>query len=178
MDARQLIVDIAMSYLGKKYKWGGDDPIEGFDCSGLVIECLKSIGKLPREGDWTADSLYSAAIYRRCLLKDGPQAGDLVFWMVPTTTKSGHRAIHVEICISKYLAIGASGGGSKTKTETDAVNQNAYIKIRPIGSRPGKVEFADVFRNRNPLVGDLNDIELMDKYTEILSAVKRSRFSS
>ena len=53
---RKLVQRIAMSYLGTFYTWGGDDP-SGFDCSGLVIECLKSIGVLPRSGDWTANTL-------------------------------------------------------------------------------------------------------------------------
>jgi len=28
------------------YLWGGDDPLAGFDCSGFVIEILKSVGIL------------------------------------------------------------------------------------------------------------------------------------
>jgi hypothetical protein len=43
--------------------------------------------------------------------------------------------VHVEICLSEELSIGASGGGSKTKTIKDAIKQNAFIKIRPIHSR-------------------------------------------
>ena len=37
---------LAWKYIGKFYKWGGDDP-SGFDCSGFVIEILKSVGILP-----------------------------------------------------------------------------------------------------------------------------------
>jgi cell wall-associated NlpC family hydrolase len=71
---RKMVQRIAMSYLGTFYIWGGDDP-SGFDCSGLAIECLKSVGVLPREGDWTAQDL--SAMFPRV---DPPQGGDLVFW--------------------------------------------------------------------------------------------------
>jgi cell wall-associated NlpC family hydrolase len=123
---RKMVQRIAMSYLGTFYIWGGDDP-SGFDCSGLAIECLKSVGVLPREGDWTAQDL--SAMFPRV---DPPQGGDLVFW---TSLQGSSHVVHVEICLSEELSIGASGGGSKTKTIKDAIKQNAFIKIRPIHSR-------------------------------------------
>jgi len=123
---RDLVLKIAFSYLGTFYSWGGDSP-SGFDCSGFVIECLKSVGVLPRKGDWTA-----AALYHRFPIKPANgKAGDLVFWANTT----GGKIIHVEIMINDELAIGASGGGSKTLTRQDAIRHNAFIKIRPIDSR-------------------------------------------
>ena len=122
---RQLVLDIAFSYLGTFYTWGGDDP-SSFDCSGFVIECLKSVGALPREGDWTAKALW----HKFPIKPANGKAGDLVFWSNPSD-----KIIHVEICINEDVAIGASGGGSKTKTREDAIKHNAFIKIRPIDSR-------------------------------------------
>lgn len=129
---------IAMAYLGKPYIWGGDDPMRGFDCSGFVIEILKSVGKLPRRGDWTADMLYNRLpkIERKDV-----RNGCLIFW----EGNSG-KMIHVEFMINSTLAIGASGGGSKTKTIEDAIQQNAFIKVRPIDSRPGPKWFCDPFK--------------------------------
>lgn len=133
---RQLVLKIAFSYLGTFYSWGGDSP-SGFDCSGLVIECLKSVGALPRKGDWTA-----AALYHRFPIKPANgKAGDLVFW----ANQKGGKIIHVEICINGDLAIGASGGGSRTRTRQDAINHNAFIKIRPIDSRKYVVGFANPY---------------------------------
>jgi len=128
---------IALSFLGLPYVWGGDDPVQGFDCSGFVIEILKSVGVLPREGDWTADGLW-----RRFRDKEvpSPTLGCLVFWF-----NIEGRAVHVEFCLDDKLAIGASGGGRNVKTMQDAVRQNAYIKIRPILSRGGNKRFADPF---------------------------------
>lgn len=103
--------------------------MEGFDCSGYVIEILKSIGHLPREGDWTAAGLWE---HFRNLEVSYPQRGCLVFY----ENKSRTRIVHVEFCLDAELAIGASGGGSRTGTIRKAVDNNAYIKVRPIESRP------------------------------------------
>ena len=124
-----LATNIAMHYLGKPYKWGGDDP-SGFDCSGLMIEVLKSTGRLPRKGDWTAALLYKMLLPNQV---DTPHEGCLVFWK--TNGLQGSKIIHVEYCITKTLSVGASGGGSSVKTDKDAWDRNAYIKVRPIHSR-------------------------------------------
>jgi cell wall-associated NlpC family hydrolase len=47
---RKMAVEYAEKFIGKFYKWGGDDPA-GFDYSGLAIEVLKAVGVLPRKGD-------------------------------------------------------------------------------------------------------------------------------
>ena len=133
MTERETALKIAWSFLGRPYIWGGDDPMRGFDCSGFVIECLKSVGKLPQKGDWTANTLFG--LFRKV---QDPDLGCLVFWGSP-------RIIHVEFCIDDKLSIGASGGGSRTKTEADAISQNAYIKIRPFRSRNGIAGFCDPF---------------------------------
>ena len=41
------IADVAMGMVGTRYRYGGTDPIEGFDCSGLVLLRLQP-GGLPR----------------------------------------------------------------------------------------------------------------------------------
>ena len=53
----ELLKLYALSFLGTPYRWGGDDPLEGFDCSGLVQELLASIGSDP-PGDQTSQKLY------------------------------------------------------------------------------------------------------------------------
>jgi len=125
---RKMVLRIAYHYLGTWYQWGGDDP-RGFDCSGLAIECLKSVGVLPYFGDWTAHQLFTLFPIRPA----NPKPGDLVFW----ASSSGNRIRHVEIAVSDELSIGASGGGSGVRTVDDAVRENAYIKIRPIETRRG-----------------------------------------
>lgn len=122
--SRQLAVKVAWCFLGKPYIWGGDDPVKGFDCSGFCIEILKSVGMLPRKGDWTASGLYQYFADRKVA---DPYEGCLAFW-----DNGRGKVIHVEFCLSNSVTIGASGGGSAILTEQDAVSHNAYVKVRPL----------------------------------------------
>jgi len=132
---KEIALKVAWAKLDKPYLWGGDDPLAGFDCSGFVIECLKSAGVLPRAGDWTAEQLFS--MFKANPLSKEPYAGCLVFWENPIA--------HVELCLDETFSIGASGGGSETKTEADAIKENAYVKIRPIRSRARIYGYVDPF---------------------------------
>jgi cell wall-associated NlpC family hydrolase len=125
---RQIVLDVARRNWGKFYTWGGDDP-SSFDCSGLVIECLKSVGVLARGGDWTAAQLWKMFSENQVVI---PDSGDLVFW-----ENSNHKVVHVEIVLNRELSLGASGGGSFVRTVDDAIKYNAFVKIRPITSRAG-----------------------------------------
>lgn len=40
-DTRKRIVDLARSFIGGTYVYGGDSPSEGFDCSGLILYVYK-----------------------------------------------------------------------------------------------------------------------------------------
>ncbi len=134
---REVAVRVAWASYGKPYIWGGDDAIAGFDCSGYCIEILQSVGILP-SGDWTAAGLWSRFASSRV---DEPSEGCLVFWK----TGSGHIR-HIEFCIGGGLSLGASGGGSRTKTEADAIRHNAFIKVRPIEGRGTVAGFVDPFQ--------------------------------
>ena len=142
-EKRTLATKIALHFLGSPYIWGGDDPMRGFDCSGFVIEVLKSIGVLPRSGDWTAANLWE--LFKRHHVNK-PYTGCLVFYRARQSENSP--IIHVEYCIDAVHTIGASGGGSKTNTVDDAVKQNAYIKIRPINNDRWVHGFLDPFGGR------------------------------
>lgn len=130
--------DYSLLFVGLFYKWGGDDP-SGFDCSGLVVEILKSVGILSRRGDWTAHDLYN---HFEKYKVETPEAGCLAFWF----DGRGKRVIHVEFCIDEYRTIGASGGGSSTFDLDSAIRHNAFIKIRPINyNRAGELVFINPF---------------------------------
>ncbi len=133
---RELALDYAWKFVGTFYSWGGDDP-SGFDCSGFMVEVLKSVGKLPRRGDWTAAGLWK---HFESLSVTAPTEGCLVFWY------SGDKIVHVEMCVDSARSLGASGGGSRTVTKGDAIKHNAFIKMRPFGSRPNVWGFVDPFK--------------------------------
>lgn len=135
-DKRILLATrVALSALWTPYRWGGDDPMAGFDCSGFVIEILKTVGILNRGYDNTARGLFL-----KFSEVDEPKEGCLVFWR-----GSGQRIIHVEYCLDSVYSIGASGGGGKTVNLDEAIKQNAYIKIRPFRSRANIAGFANPF---------------------------------
>lgn len=120
------IIQYAMSFIGTPYRWGGDDPIHGFDCSGLVQEILASVGADP-VGDQTAQGLYDhfAPISEKVR---GP--GALAFY-----GKSIREITHVVFMVSEEIAVGANGGGSKTVNEDEAAKSNAFVKLRPVEYR-------------------------------------------
>lgn len=142
---RQIATDVAMGFRNLPYLWGGDDPVAGFDCSGLCIEVLKSVGLLPGGGDWTAAMLWEHfANHHNCaVLRSQITEGCLVFWHSRTDKR---HIVHVEYAINTELCIGASGGGSKTKDRQDAIKQNAYIKVRPWVNRAGIYGVVDPFK--------------------------------
>lgn len=125
---------LAWHFIGTFYTWKGDDP-SGFDCSGFVIEILKSVGIVPRKYDNTARGLYEEMFDK---LVARPYKGCLVFFGEPIVS-------HVEFCIDNEFSIGASGGGKATTTIKKAIEQNAFIKLRPIKRNRNIVGYIDPF---------------------------------
>ena len=68
--ARAMALKIAWAYLGRPYRWGGDDPMAGFDCSGFIVEILQSVGLIERREDFTAQGLWELFTARGCGLED------------------------------------------------------------------------------------------------------------
>jgi cell wall-associated NlpC family hydrolase len=122
-----LLIRYAMSFVGLPYRWGGDDPMEGFDCSGLVQEILASAGMDP-PGDQTAQALYDHFEKTGTVGAVGP--GVLAFY-----GQSVRKITHVGFCIDQYRMVEAGGGGSRTINLKAAVDQNAYVRIRLVTTR-------------------------------------------
>ena len=129
------------SYLNMPYIWGGDDFL-GFDCSGSVVECLKSISYIGLGDDFTADGLWQRFKDYETSIK-GTREGALIFWF----DKYG-KAYHIAICKNQLFCYTADGGGSKVKTIQDAIKYNAFMKLRRIDHRGNVYKIVYFFRDK------------------------------
>ena len=134
---RDCATNYLQKWIGHFYLWSGDDP-SGFDCSGLIVEVLQSVGLLKHKSDYSADMLYNKFKDRS---REQGHKGYLVFWLNNTQEK----AIHIEMMVDEHHTIGASGGGSRTKTIADAIRDNAFVKMRPLGYRGLNYKICDPF---------------------------------
>jgi hypothetical protein len=128
MNVRSLAIESLKKFINTPYRWAGNDPMEGFDCSGLVIEVLQSVGVLPANGDWTAHQL-SKKFPQTDIMREGV----LVFWDWDKDSIIDH--VEMVAFLSEegeLFTVGASGGNSHTLNNSVAQSQNAYVKIRPL----------------------------------------------
>ncbi|MHC4867452.1 MAG: NlpC/P60 family protein [Planctomycetota bacterium] len=129
MNRREAALWVWERQLGEPYLWAGDDPLGGFDCSGLAGEGLRSVGVIGR-----ADRYASFQLAEMWQATTDIKPGCLLFWN--RRQQDGSQRIgHVEIVWrvlddGTVLTIGASGGGRKTDTLQDAIDSDAYVKIR------------------------------------------------
>lgn len=119
---KQTLVGTALGLLGVKYKYGGETPNTGFDCSGLVSYAAeKSLGlKLPRQ---SADIARQGKSVKRSEL----QRGDLVFF-----NTRGARFSHVGIYLGNHKFVHAPRAGAVVRIEDMNV---AYWRKRYNGAR-------------------------------------------
>lgn len=125
---------------GKPYRWGGDDPMAGFDCSGAMVEILKSCGILDHHADLTADGLWNR--YPRTTT---PTFGTLVLF---GTGRATHVGMVDRVIGDSVIFFEFGGGGSKTLTTQDAISQNAFGRYRVVngpGMRTDLLGYCDPF---------------------------------
>lgn len=81
------IAEVAMGMVGTRYRYGGADPRDGFDCSGLVYYSYGQAGyRVPR----TSQELFRAV---RKIAVGAADPGDLMFFQ--DQTKLSHVGIYV-----------------------------------------------------------------------------------
>lgn len=122
----ELLRAVALSFLNTPYRWAGDDPT-GLDCSGLVIEILKSVGLAP-PNDVTAQGLFD--YFEAPGSWNKYSIGALAFYGQSVT-----KITHVAMLLDQHRIIEAGGGGSKVTDTASAIAVNAFVRIRPIRYR-------------------------------------------
>lgn len=119
---RNEIVTTAQKYVGIPYKWGGESPRTGFDCSGLTMVVYRLNGlQLPRssKAQWQAG---------RPIDPSQLQRGDLVFF----ATSGGQKVSHVGIYVGDNEFLHAPGKNRKIRISSLS---SEYYKSRYLGAR-------------------------------------------
>ena len=119
---REKIVKTAGRYVGVPYRWGGESPRTGFDCSGLTMVVYRLNGlNLPRSSrqQWEAG---------RRIDRSRLQKGDLVFF----ATRGGSKVSHVGIYTGGNKFLHAPGRGRRIQT---ASLSSKYYRARFVGAR-------------------------------------------
>ena len=94
-DADGTPLDVARSYLGTRYLWGGMSE-QGIDCSGLVHMSYRRVGRLvPRDADQQEDAGVEVA---------EPRPGDLVTYGEP-----GEPADHIAFWLGEGRILHSTG---------------------------------------------------------------------
>lgn len=115
-DIRHRFVAVCLSQLGKPYVWGANGP-HAFDCSGLVVHGLRSLGLIGRDDDFNSRMLFEAS-----KITSEPLPGDFAFY--------GNKTVnHVVVFLDSSRVISASGGDSKTTNADIARRVGASIKV-------------------------------------------------
>lgn len=124
---RQAVND-ALQLQGQPYAWGGESPIEGFDCSGLVYYVYNKQGlRLPRDTWSLANQLPSVQINER-------QPGDLVFFN--TSRPFSHVGIYVGEDRFVHAPSSRSGRVMMSDLKQPYWRERLVAVRRPQASRP------------------------------------------
>lgn len=118
------IVNTARQFIGTLYKWGGNNPSTGFDCSGLIQYAYKQNGiTLPRVSHDMGKSGIQVSL-------NNVKPGDIIY-----TGSSGPSGGHVKMVSKiengKIYVIEASGRGKPVK-EHELTKTNNIRSIRRI----------------------------------------------
>lgn len=159
------------SSLGVPYKWAGDNPVSGYDCSGFLMEWMRMFGIGPKV-DSTAWQIFNFFNDRRDLVESFiPQKGAIVFY---GKRKDGKLVSisHTGLMINSNQIAEAGGGDQSVLTPKEAANKNAFVRVRPYQYRndlvfilkpklPAYVEFKSEVRT------DVKKNECDDTYCKV-----------
>ena len=121
-EARNPVVAAARSLTGVRYKYGGESPQTGFDCSGLTWWAYRQVGvDLPR----VSYDQYEAG---RAVSRRDIRSGDLVFFRLRANPKN----MHVGIATDQNTFIHSPSAGGRVREER---LDTPYWRERFVGAR-------------------------------------------
>jgi len=115
--AREVLMN-AMSLTGIRYKYGGNSPESGFDCSGFVRYVYQQASNLTLPHGARAISQLGQTIPKGQL-----QPGDLVFF---NTLKSTFSHVGIYLGNNRFIHSPSSGGGVRVENMQDSYWQKRF----------------------------------------------------
>ncbi len=116
----------AIGLVGTPYRWGGNTPDSGFDCSGLIGYVFRNAAglQLPRTTREMSD-LRVPQVARQQL-----RSGDLVFF----ATNGGRQVSHAGIYVGdgRFVHAPSSGGTVRLDRLDDGYWQRSYLSARRV----------------------------------------------
>ncbi|NBF02652.1 peptidase P60 [Pseudomonas sp. Fl5BN2] len=116
----------ALGLVGTPYRWGGNTPDSGFDCSGLIGYVYRDAAgiSLPRS---TREMIGMQA---QDVGKNALQTGDLIFF----ATNGGSQVSHAGIYVGegRFVHAPATGGTVKLDSLSKAYWQKAYLSAKRV----------------------------------------------
>lgn len=116
----------AIGLVGTPYRWGGNTPDSGFDCSGLIGYVYRGAAgiDLPRTTQ-EMSNLRGPNVRRHAL-----QPGDLVFF----ATNGGRRVSHAGIYVGqdRFVHAPSSGGTVRLDSLTASYWQKSYLGAKRV----------------------------------------------
>src|SRR5471032_1352063 len=116
----------ALGLVGTPYRWGGNTPDSGFDCSGLIAYVYRDMAgiNLPRS---TREMIVMRA---PSVPQNALQTGDLIFF----ATNGGSQVSHAGIYVGegRFVHAPATGGTVKLDSLSKAYWQHAYLNAKRV----------------------------------------------
>ncbi|KQQ56856.1 peptidase P60 [Pseudomonas sp. Leaf127] len=116
----------ALGLVGTPYRWGGNTPDSGFDCSGLIGYVYRDMAgiSLPRS---TRDMIVMNA---PTVGREQLQTGDLVFFATSGGSQVSHAGIYVGE--GRFVHAPATGGTVKLDSLSKPYWQKAYLNAKRV----------------------------------------------
>jgi cell wall-associated NlpC family hydrolase len=122
-EAAKSVTVYAIGLVGTPYRWGGNTPESGFDCSGLIAHVYQKSAQL--QSPRTVAELQS---WGSPLISKDPRTGDLVVF------SKGGEATHAGIYVGEGRFVHAPSTGGRVRL--DRINTPYWASYQVAFSRP------------------------------------------
>jgi cell wall-associated NlpC family hydrolase len=125
LGAGEELILQALSYLGVKYRWGGNDPATGLDCSGYVQYVFRQAA-----GIALPHNAYSISLQGKSVTSTDLKPGDLVFF---NTLKRAFSHVGIYLGEDRFIHAPSAGKSVEIVKMSDAYWAKRFSGARRIG---------------------------------------------